>query len=214
MTETTDSDRPSDAIIAWASLLIQKKRLSWARVGSNHANRVFRLDDGGSGAFLKIGPRLRREYDKFRWLYGRLPCPRPIGFTIDSSNDALLSEAIPGEDLASLCVSLPPQTIIARFAAALRVLHSADIADLPFGGGGSVLVHGDACLPNFLYHESTLTGYIDIGDMAAGEPETDLAAAVWSLQYNLGPGFGAAFLREYGWREASEEEAERLRLLY
>jgi aminoglycoside phosphotransferase len=42
-------------------------------------------------------------------------------------------------------------------------------------------VHGDACLPNFVRIDS---------------PEIDLAAAVWSLDHNLGPGFGGAFLRE------------------
>jgi len=34
--------------------------------------------------------------------------------------------------------------------------------------------------------------------MALADPEVDLAAAVWSLQYNMGARHGLAFLREYG----------------
>ncbi len=87
-------------------------------------------------------------------------------------------------------------------------------ADWPFGGCGSVLVHGDACLPNFLFSAEQLSGYIDVGNMALGEPEVDLAAAVWSLQYNLGHGYGLEFLSKYGVEQPDEEEVERLRQLY
>ena len=87
-------------------------------------------------------------------------------------------------------------------------------ADWPFGGCGSVLVHGDACLPNFLFSAEQLSGYIDVGNMALGEPEVDLAAAVWSLQHNLGHGYGLEFLSQYGVEQADEEEVERLRQLY
>ena len=79
---------------------------------------------------------------------------------------------------------------------------------------GKVLVHGDACLPNFLFHGDELSGYINVGDLAVGEPEVDLVAAVWSLQYNLGPGYGLAFLREYGVSDADEKRVEALRQKY
>ena len=85
--------------------------------------------------------------------------------------------------MARLSESLPPQVIVTR---------------------------GDACLPNFLYQGGGLSGYVDVGDMTIGEPEVDLAAAVWSLQYNLGPGYGLNFLREYGRQDADDEDVERL----
>ncbi len=118
--------------------------------------------------------------------------------------------------LAGLSASLPPQVIVERLATALLALHATHVEDWPFGEveDGNVLVHGDACLPNILYRGSQLSGYIDLGDMVVGEPEIDLAAAVWSLQYNLGPGHGLAFLRAYGLTTADEAGVEVLRRRY
>ena len=181
---------------------------------SNEVNEVYRLDLGGQRLFLKVGPRLQREYERLRWLEGRLPAPRAVGFTSHGGEDALLMAAVEGDSLAALSAALPPQAIIARLATALRDLHAASAADWPFGGKGGVLVHGDACLPNFLFVGDKLSGYIDVGDMELADPEIDLAAAVWSLQYNMGSGHGLAFLREYGVVGATEDEVERLRLSY
>lgn len=200
----------------WVSALVEEEARSFTRVESNEANRVFRLDFDRQSLFLKIGPNLQREYEKLRWLEGRLRCPRPIGFTAHEEADALLTSAIDGEGLAQLSASLPPQTVISRLATALLDLHATDTTGWPFGTSseGKVLVHGDACLPNFLYRDGYLSGYIDVGEMTVAEPEVDLAAAVWSLQYNLGPGHGLAFLRKYGIKEADEERVEALRLKY
>ena len=200
--------------LPWASNLVGGELLSTTQVRSNEVNKVFRLcfDDGAY--FLKIGPDLNREYQRLLWLAGRLSAPRPLGLMNQGSVDALLMSAIEGEDLAHLSASLHPQVVAARLAAALKTIHAVSIGDWPFGGTGITLVHGDACLPNFLFVDDRLSGYIDVGDMASGEPEIDLAAAVWSLQYNLGSGHGLAFLREYGLVDADEELVERLRLRY
>lgn len=203
-----------DVALTWACALVGADPIATTRVPSNEVNRVYRLDFGGERLFLKIGPRLLSEYERLGWLEGRLPAPRPIGFTSEGGADALLLSAVRGDSLSSLSASLPPQAVIARLAGALRDLHAAPAADWPFGGGGSVLVHGDACLPNFLFAGDRLSGYIDVGDMALADPEVDLAAAVWSLQYNMGAGHGLAFLHEYGMMSADEDDVERLRLSY
>lgn len=199
---------------AWACVLAGTELASFTRVPSNEVNEVYRLDFGNQCLFLKIGPRLAREYEKLRWLEGRLPAPRPLGFTSEDSADALLMAAVEGDSLASLAASLAPQTVIARLVGALRALHETPAADWPFGGDGSILVHGDACLPNFLFYGDRLSGYIDVGDMILAHPDVDLAAAVWSLQYNMGAGHGLAFLREYGIVGANEDDVERLRCMY
>ena len=79
-------------------------------------------------------------------------------------------------------------------ASALRAFHSVSAEDCPFEAyvPGESLVHGDACLPNIIVGDDGSNGYIDLGDMGVGDVEVDLSAAVWSLQYNLGPGFGRA----------------------
>ncbi|MBV9849277.1 MAG: phosphotransferase [Armatimonadetes bacterium] len=205
---------PPPWVWSWACALEGAQPAACTRVPSNDVNAVYRLDFGDRRLFLKIGPRLRPEHDRLRWLEGRMPAPRPLGFMAGGDADALLTSAVEGQGLASLSATLPPPVIITRLAAALRGLHATPTAGWPFGGDGPVLVHGDACLPNFLYVGDRLSGYIDVGDMALGEPEVDLAAAVWSLQYNLGPGRGLAFLREYGMADADEDDVERLRLRY
>jgi kanamycin kinase len=215
MTASLDQPPPGWAC-SWVSSLVEEEVRSFTRVRSKEANEVFQLGFDGRSLFLKIGPDLQREYEKLQWLEGRLPCPRPIGFTTHDIADALLMSAVDGDDLAQLSTLLPPQVILARLATALKVLHTTEITDWSFDGneGGKTLVHGDACLPNFLYRGDHLSGYIDIGDLTVGETEVDLAAAVWSLQYNLGPGHGLAFLREYGLKDADEERVEALRLKY
>jgi aminoglycoside phosphotransferase len=77
-----------------------------------------------------------------------------------------------------------------------------------------VLVHGDACLPNFLFAEDGCLGYVDMGGVAVDDVETDLSAAIWSLHFNLGPGYGAMFLKRYGMGDAADEYVETLRLRY
>ena len=50
--------------------------------------------------------------------------------------------------------------------------------------------------------------------MGVGDVEVDLSAAVRSLQYNLGPGFGRAFLTAYGRPDATDRDVDRLWSMY
>lgn len=66
-----------------------------------------------------------------------------------------------------------------------------------------VLVHGDFCLPNVLLGEHAsgglcITGLIDCGRAGIGDRHQDLALAIRSLRYNLGPDTVAPFLHAYG----------------
>jgi kanamycin kinase/aminoglycoside 3'-phosphotransferase-2 len=166
--------------------------------------------------FLKIAPGLSKERERLGWLGKKLPVPKVIGFTQDEDKDALLLSAIEGVNLAKLAKEWAPDKIARKLAEALRQFHATDIEDCPFGtvGTDKVLVHGDACLPNFIFQGDTLSGYIDLGDVTIDNPEIDFSAAVWSLQHNLGPGYGLKFLNEYGMEGATEELVEKLRLRY
>ncbi len=48
-----------------------------------------------------------------------------------------------------------------------------------------VLTHGDFSLPNVMVSGRQLTAYLDVADMAVGDPARDLAAAAISLRRNL-----------------------------
>lgn len=177
---------------------------------------VFKLHVPNGNYFLKIGKALEKEYERLKWLQGKLPVPRIIGLTKINEKDALLMSAIEGKNLAALAKEWQPEKIVNKLVGALQQFHAVDTKNCPFGtyGEGNVLVHGDACLPNFIFRGDNFSGYIDLGDLMIANPEVDLAAATWSLQYNLGPGYGAMFLKKYGVKNVDDEMVEELRLRY
>jgi kanamycin kinase/aminoglycoside 3'-phosphotransferase-2 len=177
---------------------------------------VYRLATPKGNYFLKIAPGLAKERERLEWLDGKLPVPKVIGFTSSEGKDALIVPAIKGIDLAKLSKEWPAEKVVERIAGALRQFHSINIGDCPFGitGANKVLVHGDACLPNFIFQGEAFSGYVDLGDMRIDLPELDFSAAIWSLQHNLGRGHGLKFLKEYGVKDATQELAEKLRLHY
>jgi kanamycin kinase len=202
--------------ISWAAarLSVTDPRVNRARSGDN--STVFEIESGDGRWFLKIGDRLARECAALGWLAGRLPVPQVVAFNQVAGVDALLMTAVPGTNLAALAKSRPPAAIVEMLASALRAFHSVSARDCPFEAyiPGESLVHGDACLPNIVVGDDGPAGYIDLGDTGVGDVEVDLSAAVWSLQYNLGPGFGRAFLAAYGRPGATERDVDRLRAMY
>jgi kanamycin kinase/aminoglycoside 3'-phosphotransferase-2 len=177
---------------------------------------VYHLVAPKGNYFLKIAPTLTKERERLVWLDGKLPVPRVIGFTRAGEKDGLLLSAVEGVDLAKLGKEWPVDKVVKKLAEALRRFHSTAAKDCPFGiaSKNMVLVHGDACLPNFIFKGDALSGYVDLGDVRVDFPEVDFSAAIWSLQHNLGPGYGLKFLKEYGIKNATEKLAEELRLHY
>lgn len=177
---------------------------------------VFKLHAPDGNYFLKIGKTLEKEHERLKWLQGKLPVPKVIGFKKIDQKDSLLMSAIEGKNLAALAKEWKPEKVVEKLASALQQFHVVDAKNCPFGTyeEGKVLVHGDACLPNFIFQGDNFSGYIDLGDMMVANLEVDFAAAIWSLQYNLGPGYGSMFLKKYGVKDVNDEMVEKLRLKY
>jgi kanamycin kinase/aminoglycoside 3'-phosphotransferase-2 len=205
----------SEQFINWA-----KKQLgdidTITKEAHGDQSEVFRLQTTKGNFFLKISKNLEKECERLKWLRGRLPVPEVIGFIKLGDKDALLLSAVEGVNLSVLSKEWPAEKIVAKLAQVLQKFHSTEIKNCPFEvfDENKVLVHGDACLPNFIFKDDNFSGYIDLGDMGIDNPEVDLAAAVWSLQYNLGSGYGLNFLRRYGIKNATEELVDKLRLQY
>ncbi len=179
-------------------------------------SEVYCINTPRGSYFLKIAENLETECKKLKWLNGRLPIPEVIKFEHIGDKDVLLLSAVEGKNLAELKKEWPAEKVVSILAKVLFQFHTISTKDCPFGsqGKGKVLVHGDACLPNFIFKDDVFSGYIDLGDMRIDTPHIDLSAAVWSLQYNLGSGFGLNFLEKYGVKNATEELVEKLRLQY
>ena len=76
-----------------------------------------------------------------------------------------------------------------------------------------VVCHGDYCVPNILFRETALAGFVDLGEMGTADRWWDLAVATWSLTWNFGPGYEAMFLDSYG-AVLDDERLQFYRLLY
>jgi len=179
-------------------------------------SKVFKLHAKSGNYFLKIGVGLEKERERLEWLKGKLPVPKVIGFTKIDDKDALLLSAIEGKNLAVLSKEWSAEKIIDKLVEALHQFHDVDAKNCPFGSfePNRALVHGDACLPNFIFQGDNFSGYIDLGDLMVANPEVDFSASTWSLQYNLGVGYGKKFLEKYGVKNVTEELVEKLRLKY
>jgi kanamycin kinase len=180
------------------------------------AGTVWRLAGPDGAVYVKRAAALAGERDRLEWLRGRLPVPEVVGFFQAAGDDWLMTREVPGVPLYHRSVGWPPARDAQVLGEILRTIHATDAVDCPFGTRkrGNVLVHGDYCLPNILVSDGVLTGLIDVGQTGLGDPRQDLAAGVWSLQYNFGPGHGREFLDAYGAAPMADQEIERLRRRY
>ena len=74
------------------------------------------------------------------------------------------------------------------------------------------LIHGDACLPNFILKDAaTFSCFIDLGLAGLSDRHIDLYWAIWSLTYNLSdPQYAELFLDYYGRKDV---DTDKLRLI-
>jgi aminoglycoside phosphotransferase len=199
------------ALAALGSTRVQSE-LAWM----SWAGTVWKLGAGQKAVFVKRAADLDPERKRLAWLAGRWPVPDVVGFFHEVGDDWLLTREVPGVPLYHASIEADPVERAAWFGTILRELHAVPAGGCPFGGSraGHVLTHGDFCLPNVLVHGDRLSGLIDVGQAGLGSPEIDLAAGVWSLQYNFGKGLAPAFLAAYGWPPMSEAAIEKLRRKY
>jgi aminoglycoside phosphotransferase len=209
--------------------------LSWA-------GTVWRLHGDGGTVYVKRAADLAAERDRLTWLSGRWPVPEVAGFLHASGDDWLLTRELPGVplDLAAGGAHIKgsprthgaarfvgnkgghpsfawePARVAQLFGEILRGLHDTDADGCPFGvaRAGRVVIHGDYCLPNVLMQDGKLSGLLDVGQAGLGDPREDLAAGVWTLQYNFGAGHARDFLDAYGAPAMTDQEIERLRRRY
>lgn len=180
------------------------------------AGTVWRMGGEGGAVFVKRAGDLQPERDRLQWLRTRWPVAEVVGLFHEEGDDWLVTRALDGVPMYHPSVGWPPERVGHELGAILHTLHATDPSGCPFGTSkpGNVLVHGDYCLPNVLVHDGRLSGLVDVGGAGLGNPEDDLAAGVWTLQYNYGKGFARTFLEAYGWPPMTDAAIEKLRKKY
>lgn len=74
----------------------------------------------------------------------------------------------------------------------------------------NTLLHGDFCLPNFLFDNWNFSGFIDLGNGGVGDRHIDLFWGAWTLNFNLCTDeYRELFFDSYG-RDKIDEEAIRI----
>jgi kanamycin kinase len=180
------------------------------------AGTVWRLSGREGAVFVKRAAELSAERDRLAWLKGRWPVPEVIGYFQQADDDWLVTRAVAGVPMYDASVGWEPMRVARTLGEILRRLHVTDATACPFGvrKPGNVLIHGDYCLPNVLVDRGEFSAVVDVGLAGLGNPETDLAAGVWSLDYNFGKGFARPFLDAYRWPPMTDEAIEKLRRRY
>jgi kanamycin kinase len=179
--------------------------------------QTWRLGD----RYLKWSPPaagidLAREAERLRWLEGRHPAPRVLGFGHDGAGQWILTAALDAETAVSKRWRERPEPAVRAIAEGLRRLHALPVADVPqhweswasrtppnLGPRPAfedpVLVHGDACSPNTLLDaDGGFVANVDVGDLVVGDRWADLAVGAMSLEWNYGSGWDALFYEVYG----------------
>ncbi len=199
-----------------AEVALGTKRFASELAWLSWAGTVWRLGDESGGVYVKRAEALASERDRIAWLAGRLPVPEVVGLFHANGDDWLITRELPGVPLYHASLGWDPARVARRFGEILREIHSIDALGCPFGDSapGNVLIHGDYCLPNVLVEQGMLVGLVDVGAAGLGDFRDDLAAGLWTLNYNFGPGYGPGFLDAYGAPTMTDKEIERLRRRY
>ncbi|MFC4638717.1 APH(3') family aminoglycoside O-phosphotransferase [Deinococcus hohokamensis] len=88
---------------------------------------------------VKVQPRavapvstLRQERERLRWLSGRVPVPRVIGYETQDDTEYLAMTRVPGIPMSDPDATLHPERVVTLLARALRELHALPLRDCPF----------------------------------------------------------------------------------
>ncbi len=164
---------------------------------------TYRLTRGDQTRFVKVHPvgsGIPDEANRLRWAADHYPVPSLIEYGSDGDVDWLMTGALPGVDATR--VGGDPSQLVLALGRGLRRFHETVAPDeCPFwssSGDGVVVCHGDYSMPNVMIVDGEVAGYLDLGSLSVGDPDTDLKVALTSIRFNLGDGYGDLFLKGYG----------------
>jgi len=75
---------------------------------------------------------LLQERERLRWLAGRVPVPRVVGYEVTATHEYLALTRLPGIPMSHPDALLHPERLVDLLARALRELHALPLRDCPF----------------------------------------------------------------------------------
>ena len=109
--------------------LIGAEKYSVDNVGMSHSTVV--LFDDKILKIQNIGEESDNEYRMMKWLRGRLPVPKVLGFDRDDNKSYLLMKGVPGERSCSDRYMRDPEKLTAMLAEGLQMLWDVDVGGCP-----------------------------------------------------------------------------------
>ncbi len=184
--------------------LIGNREMQQMTIGRSDAN-TYRVGE----CYLKIAPKdsLSRSAKMQQYLSTKGFTAPVLAFVQDAEKDYVLAKGVEGIDATKF--GSDKAQLCREMGRAIRRLHDTQARDCPFAdatellikgyekdegkpfdGDTSVLerntlIHGDCCLPNFIFKDSVFEGFIDFDCAGLGDRHIDLASILWSTHYNL-----------------------------
>lgn len=190
------------------------------QIGAGATRRFAKWAPAGSALDLAA------EADRLRWAADFALVPRVLDFGATATGTYLLTAGLPGQSAVADHWKARPEVAVRATGAGLRALHDAlPVESCPFDWSAEarlrqlqatgadlqrlrrpappidrlVVCHGDACVPNTLIDEhGDYAGHVDLGSLGRGDRWADIAVAIWSTEWNYGPGWEDLFLTAYG----------------
>ncbi|MDV6374537.1 APH(3') family aminoglycoside O-phosphotransferase [Deinococcus arenicola] len=109
----------------------------WERVGVGESGAgvwksqryVVKVQERGG---LPFPSTLQQERERLRWLAGRVPVPRVVGYEVEGGVEYLALTRVPGLDASHPDVLFHPDRLVDLLARALRELHALPLRECPF----------------------------------------------------------------------------------
>lgn len=170
----------------------------------------------------------RNDVERLTWVGRYIAAPRPIAHGTIGDFDWIESESLPGHSSLIFGIGLNPRFVGSQkrlahaLGCALRHFHDRlPVESCPFTWGAeerlartpislredlqqtpaldAVVCHGDATNSNFLFDDDLrCVGYVDLGRLGVADRWADIAPAILSLGWNLGPDLEQDYLDGYG----------------
>lgn len=112
---------------------LENSKLEEIKIGCSNS-QVIKVKKDKAAYFLKIATKgmLTSEYEKLKWLYGKLKVPKVVLYDISDDTEFLITEAIEGEMLCSDEYEKNKDKSLKIIADAFNSIYSVNIDNCPF----------------------------------------------------------------------------------